>query len=109
MDHEVEARAERVRHHRRRPLVGTRNLLMKAAGNALPVTDPTLVRYVSHASKGCGRGRGDRTLSFVAQLAVEVPDVMSRGRGGRRDNCETDRAGMPSHGRSQGSESPSST
>jgi hypothetical protein len=40
MDHAVEASAERVRHHLRRPLAGSRNLLMKTAGNTVPVTDP---------------------------------------------------------------------
>jgi hypothetical protein len=40
MDHEVEASTERVRHHLRRPLAGSRNLLMKTAGNTVPVTDP---------------------------------------------------------------------
>ena len=40
MDHEVEASPERVRHHLRRPLAGSRNLLMKTAGNTVPVTDP---------------------------------------------------------------------
>ena len=37
---EVETSAERVRHHLRRPLAGSRNLLMKTAGNTVPVTDP---------------------------------------------------------------------
>ena len=40
MDDEVEASTERVRHHLRRPLAGSRNLLMKTAENTLPVTDP---------------------------------------------------------------------
>jgi hypothetical protein len=40
MDHEVEASAERVRHHLRRPLAGSRNLLMNTAGDTVPVTDP---------------------------------------------------------------------
>lgn len=40
MDHEVETSAERVRHHLRRPLAGSRNLLMTTAGNTVPVTDP---------------------------------------------------------------------
>ena len=40
MDDEVEASPERVRHHLRRPLAGSRDLLMKTAGNTVPVTDP---------------------------------------------------------------------
>jgi hypothetical protein len=40
MDHEVETSAERVRYHRRRPLAGSRDLLMETAGNTLPVTVP---------------------------------------------------------------------
>jgi hypothetical protein len=42
MDDAVEARAERVRHHLRRPLACSRNLLMKTAGNTVAVTDPRL-------------------------------------------------------------------
>src|SRR5215212_2588437 len=41
MDHEMEAGAQRVRHHLRRPLAGSRNLLMKTAGNTVAVTDPS--------------------------------------------------------------------
>ncbi len=40
MDDALEASIERVRHHLRRPLAGSRNLLMKNAGNTIPVTDP---------------------------------------------------------------------
>ena len=40
MDNALEASPERVRHHLRRPLAGSRNLLMKTAGNTVPVTDP---------------------------------------------------------------------
>src|SRR5215211_5131384 len=43
MDHEVEAGAQRVRHHLRRPLAGSRNLLMKTAGNTVAVTDPSVL------------------------------------------------------------------
>jgi transposase-like protein len=40
MDHALEASAQRVRHHLRRPLAGSRNLLMKTAGNTVnPVFD----------------------------------------------------------------------
>jgi len=35
MDHAVEASAQRVRHHLRRPLAGSRNLLMKTAGTTV--------------------------------------------------------------------------
>jgi hypothetical protein len=35
-----ETSPERVRHHLRRPLASSRNLLMKTAGNTVPVTDP---------------------------------------------------------------------
>ena len=41
MGHAVEASPERVRHHLRRPLAGSRNLLMKTAGNTVAVTDPS--------------------------------------------------------------------
>jgi transposase-like protein len=34
------ASPQRVRHHLRRPLAGSRNLLMKNAGNTVPVTGP---------------------------------------------------------------------
>jgi len=40
MDDEVEACAERVRHHLRRPLVGSRNLPMNTAGNTMSETVP---------------------------------------------------------------------
>ena len=41
MDNALETSTQRVRHHLRRPLAGSRNLLMKNAGNTVPVTDPT--------------------------------------------------------------------
>ena len=40
MDDEVEACAQRVRHHLRRPLAGSRNLLMNTAGNTVSETVP---------------------------------------------------------------------
>jgi hypothetical protein len=40
MDDALETSTERVRHHLRRPLAGSRNLLMKTAGNTVVVTDP---------------------------------------------------------------------
>jgi hypothetical protein len=40
MDHEVETGAERVRHHLRRSLASSRNLLMINAGNTFAATDP---------------------------------------------------------------------
>ncbi len=40
MDDEVETSAQRVRHHLRRPLAGSGNLMMNTAGNTLTVTDP---------------------------------------------------------------------
>jgi len=43
MDHEVEASAERVRHHPRRPLAGSRNLLMETARNTIAVTNPSFM------------------------------------------------------------------
>ena len=51
MDDEVETSAERVRLHLRRPLAGSRNLLMKTAGNTVPVTDPR--RADSSSNPGC--------------------------------------------------------
>jgi len=47
MDHAVEASAQRVRHHLRRPLAGSRNLLMKTAGNTVSETVPARM----HAEK----------------------------------------------------------
>ena len=40
MDHEVEAGAQRVRDHLRRPLAGSRNLLIETAGNTVSETVP---------------------------------------------------------------------
>jgi hypothetical protein len=40
MDHEVEASAQRVRDHLRRPLAGSRDLLMKTARNTVTETVP---------------------------------------------------------------------
>jgi hypothetical protein len=42
MDHEVEASAQRVRHHLRRPLAGTRDLLRSTAGNTVSEAVPIL-------------------------------------------------------------------
>jgi len=38
MDNALEASTQRVRHHLRRPLAGSRNLLMKTAGNTVGET-----------------------------------------------------------------------
>ncbi len=40
MDHAVEASAQRVRDHLRRPIPGRRNLLMNTAGNTVSEIDP---------------------------------------------------------------------
>ena len=40
MDHALEASAQRVRHHLRRPIPGRRNLLTETAGNTVSETDP---------------------------------------------------------------------
>jgi NAD(P)H-hydrate repair Nnr-like enzyme with NAD(P)H-hydrate epimerase domain len=40
MDNTVEASAERVRDHLRRPLAGSRDLLMETAGNTVTETVP---------------------------------------------------------------------
>jgi hypothetical protein len=40
MDDALEASVERICHHLRRPLARSRNLLMRTAGNTVPVTDP---------------------------------------------------------------------
>ena len=40
MDHAVEAGAQRVRDHLRRPLAGSRNLLMETPGNTVSETVP---------------------------------------------------------------------
>jgi hypothetical protein len=42
MDNALEASPQRVRHHLRRPLAGSRNQLMKTAGNTLNETVPVL-------------------------------------------------------------------
>ena len=47
MDDEVETRTQRVRHHLRRPLAGSRNLLMINAGNTVAVTDPSGCRALA--------------------------------------------------------------
>jgi len=41
MDHAVEASAQRVRDHLRRPLAGSRDLLMETAGNTVNETVPS--------------------------------------------------------------------
>ncbi len=41
MDHEVEASAQRVRDPLRRPLAGSRDLLMRTAGNTVSETVPS--------------------------------------------------------------------
>ena len=43
MDHALEASTQRIRHHLRRPLAGSRDLLMKTAGNTVSETDPRVV------------------------------------------------------------------
>ena len=44
MDNEVEASTQRVRDHLRRPLAGSRDLLMKTAGNTVSEIVPRLPR-----------------------------------------------------------------
>jgi hypothetical protein len=44
MDDAVEASAQRVRDHLRRPLPGGRNLLMKTAGNTVSETEPAIAK-----------------------------------------------------------------
>jgi hypothetical protein len=46
MDDAVEASAERVRNHLRRPIPGSRNLLMNTAGNTVNEIAPILIREV---------------------------------------------------------------
>src|SRR5215212_3492618 len=73
MDHEVEAGAQRVRHHLRRPLAGSRNLLMKTAGNTVAVTDPTsLVRKDEHlaGARGPLAHGGDGVANGIKRVAV---------------------------------------
>jgi hypothetical protein len=65
MDDEVEASPERVHHHLRRRLAGSRNLLMKTAGNTVLVTDPLgepegLGLVETRAGDGGGAGVGRR-------------------------------------------------
>lgn len=43
MDHEMEASAQRVRDHPRRPLDGSRDLLMETAGNTVYETVPAVL------------------------------------------------------------------
>ena len=40
MDHALETSSQRIRHHLRRPLAGSRDVLMKTAGNTVSETDP---------------------------------------------------------------------
>ncbi len=45
MDHQVEASTQRIRDHLRRPLAGSRNLLMKTAGNTVNEIVPAMPRH----------------------------------------------------------------
>ncbi len=60
MDHTVEASAQRVRYHLRRPLAGSRNLLMKTAGNTVTETAPCIQAKPPRGALMQGRGRNDR-------------------------------------------------
>ena len=55
MDHEVEASAQRVRDHLRRPLAGSRNLPMETAGNTVHETAPRLRQRPSQACEARSR------------------------------------------------------
>ena len=79
MDHEVETSAERVRHDLRRPLAGSRNLLMKTAGNTVPVTDPILTQL-------CGRGSGVMGCSGWVWFRT-LEGCAIRGRSGVGGGC----------------------
>ncbi len=54
MDDPVEAGPQRVRDHLRRPLAGSRNLLMRTAGNTVAVTDPPNFRDVHRGAVSPG-------------------------------------------------------
>ncbi len=64
MDSALEASSQRVCHHLRRPLAGSRNLLMKNAGNTVPVTDP---------------GRVSDSVWFLAEGQLPVPRTVALG------------------------------
>ena len=53
MDHAVEASAQRVRDHLRRPLAGSRDLLMKTAGNTVCETVPSDRSVVATVMRSC--------------------------------------------------------
>jgi hypothetical protein len=72
MDHALEASTQRMRHHLRRPLAGSRDLRMKTAGNTVSETDPNRLvpcsvvrdlaegcRVISPWSRGAQRGGGE--------------------------------------------------
>src|SRR3712207_257747 len=87
MDNTLETSTERLRHHLRRPLAGSRNLLMKTAENTVPVTDPSgwPVRP-GDSTGGAGRCTGVRVGSVDTVRAEGVAGGGTRqvGRGGHR-------------------------
>jgi NAD(P)H-hydrate repair Nnr-like enzyme with NAD(P)H-hydrate epimerase domain len=58
MDDAVEASAQRIRDHLRRPLAGSRNLLMETAGNTVSETAPQRITSPGVALRAAGEGGG---------------------------------------------------
>ncbi len=66
MDHAMETRAQRVRHHLRRPLAGTRDLLKETAGNTVGDTVPRRSLWPTRATGWSSSGAVGRTVSRAA-------------------------------------------
>src|SRR5215212_6267114 len=74
-----ETSPQRLRHHLRRPLAGSRNLLMKTAGNTVPVTDPALATLLADLRRSPSVGGWEvsqgalistRTLPEISEFAA---------------------------------------
>ena len=76
MDSALEASPQRVRHHLPRPLAGSRNLLMKTAGNTLTETVPTYWTNTAGALDGIA-GALPKPVARVVLSAV-VSEIFVR-------------------------------